>query len=1064
MNRWMLMLGLGCGVTLTVAAQDTPLHKRVTVVYRGIPVAEALRDLGTKAGVRFDCPEKLLEGADLVTCEVKDQEAGRLLCGILRPRGLKLAKTEGSQVTVAQSDRLDEFRVKREESFEFAEKPKVTREGDRVTIAFTTRGWCDVTVAIENADGRIVRHLASGVLGENAPEPFQWNAKKQVLTWDSKNDKGEYVEDKDGAVVRVSLGLKPAYEQPLFWSPYKRFGSYAPVMCATPEGVYVSEGYTVDTVRLFDHEGNYVRTIYPFPAGKLNQVVGLERQNALQTGQPLPRKLGTHQATLLTSGNSCIVRNDLKFGGGIAATAMAVHGERIALAFLNLNRLKTDGSTGGLPLKGPATGFVVPGGTLPYQGEPLELGPTSAAFSPDGKTLYLTGYVLVSWSGYSRQGVYKIAYEKDTAAEVFAGNMDANGYGDDNAHFAVPNAVACDAQGRVYVADYLNNRVQVYAPDGKHLKTISTPLPAKVQIDPRTQEIYVYSWHISTGISNDLVRKYKVPDGDTLKKYKPILTRFGPFEDPKLLGQCGLPVEMAGKDQQQSWMGQLLHVEMDFWAKQPTLWMVGRKYQVNLAQIGHLGAGVALGQTKDDATNTGIQLLVRDGDQWNRVRSFGEQAQKAVARLKPPDFGIQRLSANEKTHKLYLLEHNGFGKCNDVLIEIDPQTGKCRAVPIPLATEDICFDQDGYIYLRTYNEVGRYDPRTWREIPWDYGEERPNARSALPLPDTSPGYHHGGLWISPKGHLAVACFNGAVPPDKIGARATTPGGAGKPYTPLLYPGRLRLGEIHIWDTHGKPIRDDAVPGLGTIDGLGIDKDDNLYAMFRAPRNYDNKPYPPHWIWEGTVIKFKARDANPAGVRVLTVGSGKGDGYGVPLPLPEAEVPPRPPDTLRGGDYGTFHGKTWMTGAEWFYSGCGIVGAGCSCYHTRFQMDGFARSFAPEPDLYSVAVLDSNGNLITRVGQYGNTDDGVPMANAERGMRSAELGKDESGGPSLPTPHSALRIPHSIGGDEVPLLYPAYVGVDTDRRLFVSDIGNARIVSVQLGYHADARVALKDAGD
>ena len=42
---------------------------------------------------------------------------------------------------------LDEFKVKREAVFEFARKPVVTRAGDRITIEFETKGFCDVTVA-----------------------------------------------------------------------------------------------------------------------------------------------------------------------------------------------------------------------------------------------------------------------------------------------------------------------------------------------------------------------------------------------------------------------------------------------------------------------------------------------------------------------------------------------------------------------------------------------------------------------------------------------------------------------------------------------------------------------------------------------------------------------------------------------------------------------------------------------------------------------------------------------------------------------------------------------------
>lgn len=1033
-------------LVISCFAEESLLNKRISVDYRNIQLNEVLKDFENKSGVKISVAENLLLHQDSVTYLAKDQEAGRIITRILRQRGLKLEKLEGANITIAVVDRQNEFKTKREESFEFAEKPRITREGDKVIISFESKSFCDVTVAIENSEGDIIRHLVSGVLGDNAPEPLQWNSKKQTLIWDSKNDQGDYVKDKESVVVRVSLGLKPAYEKPLFWSPHKRFGSYAPIMCSTPEGMYVSEGYTVDTVRLFDHEGKYVRTVFPFPANKLDQVVGLEKHTVLQTGQSLPKKFGMQQAALLTSGNSSLLGNHLKFGGGIAATAMAVQGDRMALTFLNLNRLKTDGSTGGLPLKGPATGFVVPASTLIYQQGPLELGPTSAAFSPDGKTVYVTGFVLVNWSGYSRQGVYKIDYEKDTPPEIFAGNMDANGFGDDNDHFSLPNSVACDAKGRVYVADYLNNRIQIFDPSGKLLKSLSTPYPAKVQIDPRTQEIYVFSWYVVTGISNELIKKYKLMDQDeiALKKHKPILTQYGAFDDPKQISRSNLPLELIGMGQQQSWMGQLLHVEIDFYAKQPTMWIVGRKYQVNQAQIAHLGSGVKGGQS-EDAANSGICLAIKAGEKWNRVSSFGELAQKSVSRLKPPDFGIQLLSVNEKSHKLYLLETKGFDKSNSVIIEIDPETGKSTPIQMPFDAEDICFDKEGVIYLRTDAEVVRYELATWREIPWDYGEDRkqvffssgPKAdvMSALPLPGGRPGlWHQGGMWVSPKGHLAVACYNGTA--TAAGFKGAIPGAkekAFKKYTPTVFAGRQCMQEVHIWDKHGKPIKEDAIPGLGYFNGLGIDKDDNLYVMFQAPRNIAGKPYPN--VWQGTVIKFESRDEKRDNVKVLSTG---GD---VLIPLPAPEIPKREPDTAQGGWYGTWHGKTWMSGAEWFYGGTGVVGASCSCYHTRFQIDTFARSFAPEPDVYSVAVLDSYGNLILRVGKYGNTDDGIPLV-AQKEIPNAR----------------------SIGGDEVALFYPEYVGVDTDRRLFIADVGNARIVSVKLGYHSQEKILLKTIQD
>ena len=114
-----------------------------------------------------------------------------------------------------------------------------------------------------------------------------------------------------------------------------------------------------------------------------------------------------------------------------------------------------------------------------------------------------------------------------------------------------------------------------------------------------------------------------------------------------------------------------------------------------------------------------------------------------------------------------------------------------------------------------------------------------------------------------------------------------------------------------------------------------------------------------------------------------------------------------------------------------------AGGGCCCWNARFKLDHFARSFAPEPRHFTVAVLDSSGNLILRVGQYGNVDDGKPLH-----LR---------GGPARP---------RAVGADEVALFHACYVATHTDRRLFIADAGNARLLSVKLDYHNSEKVALR----
>ena len=69
---------------------------------------------------------------------------------------------------------LDEFKVKREEVFEFAQKPAVTRSGDRVEIAFESKGFCDATVAIENSDGKIIRSGGKDLAVELEEKGYDW--------------------------------------------------------------------------------------------------------------------------------------------------------------------------------------------------------------------------------------------------------------------------------------------------------------------------------------------------------------------------------------------------------------------------------------------------------------------------------------------------------------------------------------------------------------------------------------------------------------------------------------------------------------------------------------------------------------------------------------------------------------------------------------------------------------------------------------------------------------------------------------------------------------------------
>ncbi|MCG3180237.1 MAG: hypothetical protein BIFFINMI_02595 [Phycisphaerae bacterium] len=974
---------------------------------------------------------------------------------------------EGS---AARAGDADEFRVKREAVYEFESKPAVTRSKDassdpprdRYTIRFASKGLCDVTVAVEDANGRILRHLASGVLGPNAPAPLTRDSRSQTLLWDGKDDQGHYVDDRQGLSIRVSLGLEARFERTLFWEPKKRESVEAQLFCPTPEGVYVYDGGEGwDFVYLYDHEGNYLRMVYPFPADKVAQVKGLAWHTFAGDGAKLPIKTNFLQNSFLTCGTNAWLFQTFKsdtdcyrsvIGAGGNAhygqhsrglTAMAARAGRIALADVLVNRLGTDGSSSGMEFQGPKVSFsIVSRGNL-ERGSVFEAEPHAAALSPDGKTLYLTGYVYPHLGHASADivtndffdaihGVFKVDMDGPAGGkmQLFAGTERPADDGTDNAHFRVPAAVAVDSQGRVYVADYMNDRVQAFDAAGKHLRTIKARRPARIVLDEKNDRLYVFSFLVH----NPFMAKSE-------ESVPATLTRMGPLSgEVKEIDRFSLPTVAYVSKMGHFYRGQSfqLNATVDLNGDEPVVWLSEAFQREDVLSVKHM-------------VSQNIRLYaIREG-KLALVRDFEADARKSIRRPRRPRSGRQRLYLNPANGKVYVGEGDSFThKAFKQFVELDPASGKVRLVDLPFDAEDACFDGAGLLYLRSVGVVARYQMPDgaggdFREVPWDYGEERAKVYtssssdrreakviSGLALP-ANGGWHHGGMYVSPDGSLAVTCLFVTSLVKRTDIQTVVDGGL--PFTPRIFPGRIVDGRgggvfIHVWDKHGQLLHEDVVPGLAdNTYGIGLDRDDNLYALAAATRIVDGKLY--YNDMSGTLMKFPCAPRTPN--RVVSASDK------APVRLGDDSVPKRPADIQNATQ-----GKAWVNGAEWMYGGVGWggknLGIGCACWNDRFTLDYFARSFAPEMDRYSVAVLDSAGNLIMRIGRYGNVDDGKPL--------------DPAGGPPATRP---------IGGDEVALVHGAYLATDTDRRLFIADPSNERILSVRLAYRTSESVGLENAG-
>jgi hypothetical protein len=378
-------------------------------------------------------------------------------------------------------------------------------------------------------------------------------------------------------------------------------------------------------------------------------------------------------------------------------------------------------------------------------------------------------------------------------------------------------------------------------------------------------------------------------------------------------------------------------------------------------------------------------------------------------------------------------------QCFDQLVRVDPRTGRAAIVDLPFDTEDLAFDPDGHAYLRTCQVVARYDSRTWREVPFDYGEELPRvthyglkAASVVSglVAVGGPGASHklGGMGVNVRGNIVVAYKSPSLKLRDRKKEENVQTVEVKPWKPEIFPGRSTHSWIHVWDKHGRVLYEDAVPGVGETSDVELDADNNVYMLAHANRVLNGKTHPNPMI--DTLIKIK-----PEGRKILSAG-----GKGAPIPLTAQTQPDRPEDVRGGTGFGT---RAWVEGAEWLYGGVGasarsLSASACHCEaNSGMALDYFGRSFAPALHRFEVAVVDTAGNAILRIGRFGNVDDGVPLVAA--------------GGPRKPRP---------MGGDEVALVSPKWMAVETDHRLFIADRGNYRIVSVKLDYHATERVALR----
>jgi len=881
----------------------------------------------------------------------------------------------------------------------FKDKPTVTKVPDKTEISFSVAGPTDVEVAILDGGGKVVRHLAAGVIGgPNPPPPPLVGALSQKLTWDGKADWNQAA-GQGPFTVRVRLGMGIKFGKVIADSPYNFNETFCRGLAVDPANgdLYVLSTKTRDSglyfLRVYDRAGGYLREIMPYPAtvdSKSREVFGQVMAPGMEAQAPM-----NYHSTWPTF---YPVADNPEGTRQMAIKLMAVHPSKdrvvlLAESFASLYRIgKSDGSAVADNLK-----FAEPLWAGKKLAGSAGVGPVMGAMAPDGKSIYFAGYAAGFKKGEKPNAnwpsgrIYKTTiatgpaganeYSTDTFADV-ALPADArppehgwNIWGDSQPLHGV--AVAKD--GTVYVCDSAGGKVWAFTAAGKPAGSADVPFAYCIAVNDKAGALYVLTRDGRTyGRSPKSLIKLASLKANVASA--PTLT----FPDRGGVLDPFLAVDPTGAN--------------------PQIWVSGCVRE---------------------------ESLLRIEDQGDKLTVVEDLADRPAAKT-AAGFAC-RMDVDREADLVYV--HNGWAH----ILRYNGQTGE-YAGPVdksgrakPLIGSEFCIRRDGMIYLSGYggNEGSFSGP--WRRLNRDLTE--------APLPDgrkefsdrygkMGGGYFGNmGSCVTPDGHLY---FNGMftfrinavfeVNPDGSAGRCPRLRDAFKSANSKVAPEVTRGGFSgalvgYLQDQSG---------------GVQVDQQGNIYVGVRIlPRDFKlpdelaavAKKYR-HWGESlGSVIKVRPS----GGGEVADAPLKPGDNYVIDKAWKyEFTVPEKFEDGIKLGfgqrlDWYTDPRNIHFEGGLRAYPILAPYSNQCACQTPRFDVDDYGRLIIPNALTCSVQVVDNEGNFITRFGSFGNAD---------------------SAGPGS-----------KIASPAIPLAYPVSAKASF-KHIYVADSANRRVVRVDPVYAAE----------
>lgn len=802
----------------------------------------------------------------------------------------------------------------------FASKPAIKKVNGKQHVTFSVSAPTDVEVAVLNATGKVIRHLAAGVLdGKTPPPPPLKPGLSQELTWDGKNDLGKKAEGEQFK-VRVRLGLRAELED--FLAEDREWIGQLCGLATDPKGnlyvysslVTVHRGHS-RCMQVFSRDGKYIKTIMPAPA---------DRPKEKLTGFNVTYRRN-QRIVLDVPGEHFYPRNHFGtwpefYPGGMGELIPYVRDDGI-LTITNggtgMGRLTTDGECVGKDFLRGIHSVGLP------NWRSLR-GTRSLVPSPDGKFMYLSGFTAINskTKEYMKSlppgRIYRMSLEPGKKLEKWVDFADG-----DKPAFA--GAVGFDHEGNVMCFNAGTGKIHVLGKDGKELGKFDAIAdlegkpapPRRIFCHKRTGEIYV-----------SYIRQKGPRNRDAYVVYRKVI-KFAPWKK----GARKVWEHKPPNSPRSYQVGGIEHTALDDSADPAVLWIGG------------------------------ASLAVRDRSYVHRMEDKGDRLVKTGDIIDLCRTGLivkSRMAVHPETDTVIF--NNGYNNSG----AINGLTGEKIKLPFAGGV-DMGVGLDGNWYIQTgkgySGPICRFD-KDLKPIPVPGrkpGKKQPATNTMCSVYGRmGAGYCTVGLTADARGRLYTMQFYtwAKYAVGIIGAD-------GKPEDPGRLKDDPKMKEC--------PRFKSAVVGpIGRAPGgVQVDFQNNVYvgskilpAGWKVPRGFEHSRTG-YCAMTGTIIKFGPQ----GGMISRSLGKGK--------------VAPKDstPVDHRWGFVSPVNYKGYVTGDLKMYPGLGCMsggfGDGCMCRQPMFQVDGWGRIFYPSAATCSVRIIDNEGNLIREFGHYGNIDSRGP---------------------------------------------------------------------------------------